>query len=219
MKVSGFPARAAALLLPLSAFMLPAATAAAAEAAPVDVMTLVEEGTDAVPACGSCHGAGMGGSIFPHINGQDAGYIAKQLRDFRSGARSNDIMAPIAAELTDADITALADHYAAQPAAPDAVEPADADTLARGRHLAEVGAWEDGVPACRQCHGPDGVGVGAAFPGLQGQYPDYVIAQFAAWKAGDRANDPIGLMKTVAERLGDDDIAAVAAWYASLGAE
>lgn len=68
-----------------------------------------------VPACAACHsanGAGMPGE-FPRLSGQHPGYIAEQLKLFRSGDRANsDIMHDIADRMSDADIAAVADYAA-----------------------------------------------------------------------------------------------------------
>lgn len=73
------------------------------------------------PACASCHGpngVGNGPGAIPLLAGQKAGYTAKTLRDFRSGARANDrneMMRAIAAKLSDKEIDALATYIAGMP--------------------------------------------------------------------------------------------------------
>lgn len=71
----------------------------------------LEEG---MPACTGCHspnGAGLAAAAFPHLGGQHAQYVAKQLTDFREGNRTNDgdsmIMRSIAAKLSNKDIEAV----------------------------------------------------------------------------------------------------------------
>ena len=71
----------------------------------------LEEG---MPACIGCHspdGAGLAAAGFPHLGGQHAQYVAKQLTDFREGDRTNDgdamIMRAIAAKLSNKDIEAV----------------------------------------------------------------------------------------------------------------
>ena len=64
--------------------------------------------------CAACHGA-MGISavpMYPNLAGQKEAYIAKQLRDFKSGARKDAVMAPMAMSLTDADVANVAAYYA-----------------------------------------------------------------------------------------------------------
>ncbi|MDX1488160.1 MAG: c-type cytochrome [Acidiferrobacterales bacterium] len=89
----------------------PAATQAttaptAATAAPVDAQGLTAK-------CTGCHGAdGLGVGTFPALAGKDADYLAKQLRDYKSGARPNPMMATIAKSLSEQDIADLAAFYA-----------------------------------------------------------------------------------------------------------
>lgn len=74
----------------------------------------LEEG---MPACTGCHspnGAGIAAAGFPHLGGQHAQYVAKQLTDFREGNRTNDgdamIMRSIAAKLSNKDIEAVSSY-------------------------------------------------------------------------------------------------------------
>jgi len=67
-----------------------------------------------VPACAGCHAPdGMGvPAEFPRLAGQFPGYIADQLRQFRSNDRANEIMHDIADRMSDSDIAAVADYAA-----------------------------------------------------------------------------------------------------------
>ncbi len=72
--------------------------------------------SNGAPACSGCHGpagAGNGAANFPGLSGQSAAYVAKQLKAFRSGARSNDMngmMAGVASKLSDQEIEAVAQY-------------------------------------------------------------------------------------------------------------
>ena len=68
--------------------------------------------------CQACHGAdgNSQNADYPKLGGQYPDYLAKALRDYKSGARKNPIMAGFAATLSPADIDNLAAYYAAQPA-------------------------------------------------------------------------------------------------------
>ncbi|QEL57390.1 c-type cytochrome [Chromobacterium paludis] len=66
-----------------------------------------------VPACMACHGPSGKGlpDEFPRLGSQHAGYVAKQLADFKAGAdRKNPIMADIASRMTDEEMKAVADY-------------------------------------------------------------------------------------------------------------
>lgn len=66
--------------------------------------------------CAACHG--LDGNSpqpdYPKIGGQYADFLAKSLRDYKSGARKNPIMQGFAAGLSRQDIENLAAYYAAQ---------------------------------------------------------------------------------------------------------
>jgi cytochrome c553 len=65
-------------------------------------------------SCAACHGAaGISGmDLYPNLAGQKAGYLAKQLRDFKSGKRNDPMMGAMAKPLSDQDIKNIAAYYA-----------------------------------------------------------------------------------------------------------
>jgi len=67
-------------------------------------------------ACVACHGEDGRGTApeFPVLAGQYADYLVHALKQYRSGERENALMAPWAANLSDADIRDLAAYYAAK---------------------------------------------------------------------------------------------------------
>ena len=121
-------------------------------------------------SCAGCHGAD-GNSVnpeWPSLAGQGAGYIAKQLHDFKGGKRENATMAPMAAPLTDEDIQDLAAYFSSQPIKAGA---ADKSLVELGEKIYRGGNPSSGVAACIGCHGPTGAGNPAAsFPALSGQH-------------------------------------------------
>jgi cytochrome c553 len=173
------------------------------------------------PACSVCHGVQGGGQPdvgYPKLAGLDSEYLIAQLNAFAEGSRDNETMAPIAKALTPDERQAVAKFYA-ELVAPKMEEPTKADDkiIAVGAALASRGDWsKKGLPGCGQCHGAAGQGVGKTFPGLAGQSAQFIISQLKAWKDGKRTNDPLHLMTGIASKLSDDQIAAVAAYYASL---
>ncbi len=64
--------------------------------------------------CAGCHGAAgvSAAPNFPNLAGQKEAYLAKQLKDFKSGARKDPMMSGMAAPLSDADIANLAAYFA-----------------------------------------------------------------------------------------------------------
>jgi cytochrome c553 len=178
-------------------------------------------GRDA-PACSACHGAqgeGRPGAANPRLAGLDSAYLIDQLNAFADGGRNNETMSPIAKALTPDERQAVAKFYAGLATAKvDEPQKADDKTIAAGAALASRGDWSNGLPGCGQCHGAAGQGVGKTFPKLAGQSAEYITAQLKAWKDGKRTNDPLHLMTGISSKLSDDQIAAAAAYYASLPA-
>lgn len=179
-------------------------------------------GTAVAPrsACHTCHGlrgAGDASGAFPRLTGQAAWYLYKQLKDYASGARRNEIMAPIAEALSDRQMQDVSAYYAAQAAARPGVPRADDPQLIqRGGAISAMGLRDKGVAACVNCHGPAGAGLPPSFPYLAGQFAPYVELQFRFWKEGQRRNSPLGVMEHIAAQLSDDDVKALAAYFASL---
>lgn len=187
----------------------------------LDAAAIAQQGNGhGATACQACHGpdgAGQAAAGFPRLAGLNAAYLHKQLADLASGARGSAVMRPIVTALSEAERTAMAGYYSALPipaalARPGTPMPA-ADSV--GAQLALRGRWSQQVPACVQCHGPDGVGVGAHFPPLAGQSATYIAAQLKAWQQGARHNDPLQLMQHISHALNEQDIAAVAGWFAA----
>ncbi len=169
-------------------------------------------------ACVSCHGAkGEGMPGFPALAGQRPGYLVRQLDQLAEGARQSPVMGPMAKALSDQERADVAAYYMSLPLPMKPVRgplPSRGDD--DGAWLVERGRWADGIPACAQCHGPSGVGVGADFPAIGHLSADYMQTQIDAWNKGQRDPGPLGLMGKIAGKLTPEDIKAVAAYYARL---
>lgn len=63
--------------------------------------------------CVACHGPeGISpNELWPDLAGQKRAYLVKQIKAFRDGSRSDPLMTPMAAPLSDADIEDLAAYY------------------------------------------------------------------------------------------------------------
>ena len=170
------------------------------------------------PACAQCH-AFNGGSdssgAFPRIAGQSASYLSRQLRDFSSGVRMNAIMSPIAKALSPDDIDDVAAYFASRETPFPPLPNADPDLVKKGRELAETGDAAKGIPGCVVCHGVGGIGELPTIPYLAGQYAHYTAFQLQMWQRGFRRNSP-STMTLFAKLLGDQEIAALAAYYQQL---
>jgi len=171
--------------------------------------------------CAACHAAD-GNSVAatnPKIAGQFPEYLQKQLGDFKAQpgkkpVRESAIMTPMAANLSDDDIQSLAVYYSGQKLRP--ASAADKDLAALGQKIWRGGIAASSVPACAGCHGPAGAGIPAQYPRLAGQFAEYVAAQLKGFKDGARSNDANGVMRGVAARMTEREIAAVAQYAAGL---
>ena len=83
------------------------------------------------------------------------------------------------------------------------------------RKLVVYGDPERLLKACSSCHGRDGRGGQFDHPAISGQIKTYLIDTMLAFKEGDRTNDIYSRMRYVAEALTEDEIEALAEYYAS----
>lgn len=172
--------------------------------------------------CAGCHAAD-GNSVAPanpKLAGQHAEYIIKQLHNFKDavkdpskeGVRKSAVMGGLADKLSDQDIVNLAAYFSQKTMKPDSAKlPYDL-----GQKVYRGGNAGTGVPACASCHGPTGAGIPSQFPRLGGQHAEYVLAQLKAFRSGDRANDAGKMMRTIANKMSDQEMLAVANYIAGL---
>ena len=162
---------------------------------------------DTAAVCSGCHGEkGVPTEKnIPVIWGQMEGYLYLQLRDFKKGARKNEIMSQIVADLDRDTMAELAAYFAAKPA-PALPQPvaSDADTGAARTANSSIG--------CSGCHLDKFQGTGTA-PRLAGQNHDYLLKTMTDFRSGERGNNPgmTSLMKATSQA----DIAALANYLAS----
>jgi cytochrome c553 len=153
------------------------------------------------------------GGATPKLAGIPAYYLAKQLRDFASGARDDAIMSAIAGTMKPEDIADVSEYYSGvrrTPTPPPAAEP---DLLALGTRLASVGDENKMVQACEGCHGLEGRGEDPAIPPLAGQYAAYIALQMRMWQEGHRKNDASQQMTNISKRLSAQDIQAIGLYF------
>jgi cytochrome c553 len=166
--------------------------------------------------CAACHGVDGNSPmpVNPSLAGQHASYLYKQLADFKAGRRKNAAMSAMVANLSNDDLRNLSAYFAVQK--PMAGTAKDQPLVVVGQRLYRGGNSETGVPACSGCHSPDGAGIPAQYPRLAGQHGEYTIAQLQSYRSGDRDNDPNAMMRMIASRLNDKDMAAVAQYLTGL---
>src|SRR5215831_10289922 len=154
--------------------------------------------------CGACHGENgiPQQKIMPMIWGQQQGYLYLQLRDYKSGARQNDIMSPIAQSLGRDDMLALALYFSKKPW-PDLQQPrAPADVASRAQKAINS-------IVCTSCHQSNFQGEGTQ-PRLAGQRKDALQQSMLDFRTRKRANNPgmTDLMLAISEQ----DVADCAAY-------
>ena len=166
--------------------------------------------------CAACHGAdgNSPSPAFPKIAGQGERYLIKQITEIRDGARQAPAMQPFVMNLSDEDIANLSAYFASQTATAGGAKE---ELVELGAQIFRAGIEEKGIPACLACHAADGSGVElAGFPRLAGQHDAYTAQQLHAFSAGTRNNDQAAMMRTIAERMHDKEIEAVASYIQGL---
>lgn len=172
--------------------------------------------------CAACHAAdgNSAAPANPKLAGQPAEYITKQLQNFKlglqdpnkEGARKSPVMGAMTAALTPEDMLNLGAYFSSKTIkSGTAKAPVDA-----GQKVYRGGNAVTGVPACAACHGPAGAGLPSLYPRLGGQHADYVLLQLKAFRSGDRANDAGKVMRTIANKMSDQEMQAVANYVAGL---
>jgi cytochrome c553 len=160
--------------------------------------------------CAACHGENgvppEQAFPVPVIWGQNLGYLFFQLRDFKSGARKNDVMSPLADALPREDLMALAQYFSKKPwpKLQQPHPPADVAALAQRANASVV---------CTSCHQDGFIGAGTQ-PRLAGQERAYLEKTMTEFQSGARGNNPgmTDLMKS----LTPQDVSALAAWLAAM---
>jgi cytochrome c553 len=160
--------------------------------------------------CAACHGENgvptQQASPVPVIWGQQLGYLFIELRDFKTGARKNDLMSPIAQGLEFSDLMPLAQYFS-QKLWPNLGQPPAALDIAAQAQRANASI------VCTSCH-QEGFKGDSTQPRLAGQGHDYLLKTMTDFRTGTRANNPsmTDLMKAISEA----DVAALATYLAGL---
>ena len=201
-----------AALAALTAFSPAHADEAVAKGDPAKAQQLV------TAVCAACHGADGNSTApaNPKLAGQHAEYITKQLTNFKSGDRKNAIMQGIVTSnnLTPDDMKNLGAYFASQIPKPGSAK--DKALVEAGEKIYKGGNSGSGVPACAACHGPAGAGIPVQFPRLASQHKEYIYTQLNNFRVGDRANDGGKMMRTIAAKMTDQEMKAVAEYISGL---
>lgn len=169
--------------------------------------------------CRRCHGAdgrGDPNGAFPRLDILHEEVIRTALEAYAAGDRASGVMQNATRHLPAETLRRLAARYGSvrpEPI-PGRRTGFPAALLARGQDIAERGIPDRNVAACSGCHASERADV---FPALDGQYDRYLRTQLALFASGsDRGGGAFAsLMAQASHTLEAEDIAAVAAWYAS----
>lgn len=174
--------------------------------------------------CIECHGehglTDSGALGVPHLAGQYAAYLEKQLKNFKSGERKHEVMNPMAESLKDEDILDIVSYFADQPSMHSTAQVTQDQT---SKNLAESlftrGDAKRNVLSCKSCHGVDGKGGASAndvYPVIAGQRHFYLREQLLNWRSNVRNNSPGRVMNVIAQSLSDAEIEALAEYISRM---
>jgi len=166
--------------------------------------------------CIACHAIDGNSvvSVNPKLAGQHAAYISKQLNNFKSGLRENIVMAGMVANLTEEDMINLGNYFSEQDILLLSAQKNGVGSL--GENIFRAGIRSKGVAACAGCHGPSGHGIPDKYPRLNAQHSEYTLAQLNAFRLGLRKNDPEAVMRTIAQKLTEQEMQSVADYIQGL---
>jgi cytochrome c553 len=170
----------------------------------------VGRGATLAMQCAICHGSNRQGQVdTPNLEGQTAAAIYKELRDFKSGARTNEVMSLFAAKLSEQDMLDLAAYYSYLPRQ----RGSRPDPAVTAPQIVARGAPMRNIPACSSCHGTTDAKLGT--PWLDGQSAVYIKAQLEAFTTSARHNDISEQMRNIARQMTSNEIDAAARYFAS----
>ena len=157
----------------------------AALAAPANAQVIPDPSTDRefsakLSVCNACHGVNgvRINATIPVIWGQQENYLVKQLHDFESGDRNDEVMSWMAKTLTQQELRVAAAYFAKQ------------TWPARSAGAASTPP-PLGIAVCQACHDT------MAAPRLAGQSYEYLVEAMRRFAEGERKNNPI-MMKMMA---------------------
>lgn len=166
--------------------------------------------------CERCHGVdGVSDDPdTPHLAGQNAIYLIKQMKDYKSRAREDRNMYKRVRKLDEQQMVDIALWYESL-SLPE-LEPQVIGNL-KAPELVTVGDPARSIPPCVICHGKDGKTPASEVPVIAGQYVDYLVFTMESFRDGSRSNDPGGAIQVIFQKLSDVEIEALARYYAALG--
>jgi len=156
--------------------------------------------------CNNCHGFNgvSAGGAMPSIAGLPEAYLKNIMTEWKTGKRASANMTRLISGYTDDEIAGLAQYFSKLPWVPVA-QKTDPKLVERGRQATQ---------SCAGCHGPTGKAVMPGTPNLNGQLAKYIELELRKYKDEAFAM-PSMMMRMAVKPIKDEDIPAIAEFYAS----
>ena len=185
--------------------MLSAALVCASSARAADIAA----GKAKAELCAGCHGDNGISRMenIPSLAAQPDQFVQWQLVFFRAGARKNEQMQPVVAQIENDDIRNLGAYFASL--TPPKPAPDDNPDLSRKGAEAAKGR------RCASCHTDSFAGT-KAVARVAGQREDYLLKALHDYKSGVRSGGGMAAMADVAYPLSEEEITALAHYLAHL---
>ncbi|CAA6809330.1 MAG: Cytochrome c4 [uncultured Thiotrichaceae bacterium] len=174
--------------------------------------------------CSACHGKeGIAtAKNWPNMAGQKANYTYKMLIDYRDekrvGTETATLMVRLAKTMTEQQMADIAVYYESLPLPPpSAAKLATKEEVESILPLLTEGDGKRMLPPCLLCHEKGAKGVERDTPALEGQRAEYFRKTMQEYKDGTRHNDIYARMRHIAKVLTDEEINAMAQYFAENG--
>jgi cytochrome c553 len=154
--------------------------------------------------CLGCHGVVSYNNIYPtykvpKLGNQHKDYLVAALKAYKSGERSHPTMRAHASNLSDSDITKIAEYFSSIKYQEQLINIADVEMIEEAN-------------SCVGCHGADGNSMIPTFPKIAGQYQDYLYHALKAYKNGERNN---AIMSGISSTLNEKQMKKLSKYFSS----
>ena len=154
--------------------------------------------------CLGCHGVVSYNNIYPtykvpKLGNQHKDYIVSALKAYRSGERLHPTMRAHAVNLSDVEISKIADYFSSFKLSEQKIQSSDIKMI-------------DEANSCVGCHGADGNSMIPSFPKIAGQYEDYLYQALKSYQNGQRTN---AIMSGIANTLNEKQMKKLSKYFSS----
>lgn len=154
--------------------------------------------------CLGCHGVVSYNNIYPtykvpKLGNQHKDYIVSALKAYRSGERLHPTMRAHAVNLSDVEISKIADYFSSFKLSEQKIQSSDIKMI-------------DEANSCVGCHGADGNSMIPSFPKIAGQYEDYLYQALKSYQDGQRTN---AIMSGIANTLNEKQMKKLSKYFSS----